>query len=282
MFKIMISDDAKRITWKDAAIFIIFPCSLALLMLLPEQMRSMLALKIHEPMIWQLWTSSFIHLDFNHLISNILFYFIVGITLLLLSNHGRAKKFFFRLLLATILILPVVDSLIVIKLYPSLFPSLQTSEGSSGIVSAMVGFLPFFWVCYLTQKHKIRLDFAKLYCLCLSYIALSLALAYFLFHKDISIVLILFLFFSFSLYVYRNDAKNILKLLQKDLLNKETNTIINFLIIFAPLLFFLLPYTLFPIKFVFEGTFADFFIHYTGIIFGITASFISINLLKEK
>ncbi|RMD67847.1 hypothetical protein D6817_00395, partial [Candidatus Pacearchaeota archaeon] len=60
-------------------LFLSVPALSTLLMLAPSHFRNALALHIYNPKWWQLFSSAFVHRDFNHLWSNLALYIILSL-----------------------------------------------------------------------------------------------------------------------------------------------------------------------------------------------------------
>lgn len=156
------------ITCKDFLLSLIFPMTIILIfLLLPNHILTHLALKLKNPDMWQFFTSAFIHLDFKHLIDNLILYSVSWFLLLILANKTKNKKNLFRLLLLIIVILPPITSIIQTSdIYEAIFcyrigPEAK-AYGSSGIIYAIVGFMPIFIMFYYKNKpNKSTVDWVS-------------------------------------------------------------------------------------------------------------------------
>ena len=278
--KLQFLDLIKGIKKRDLFLLIIFPIVITLLMFLPSGIREILQLNIKNPIWWQYLSQSFVHKNWNHLSSNMFAYFLFSLLGLILANQCKEKKRFFRFFLFLIITLPILSSYIQIKLYPILLswlPNLKYSSGSSGIVSALAGFIPIFWAVYFNKiNKKINLDI-RTSCFFLAYIALLFVYTY---SKSISptFIIVLFLFILLLLSLLLN-FKAIFFEISKGSVN---NILKTFLLIVAILFFIVTPIIIFPTidKMFSGGAFVDFFMHYIGIVYGILISsnyFIFIN-----
>jgi len=265
---------------RDALLILIFPILITLIALLPSAIRESLQLNIKNPIWWQYFTQSFVHSSWSHLSSNLFGYFLYSVLIIILVNKLQLKKEFYKLFIFLIISLPIVSSIIQVKSYPILLswlPNLQHSAGSSGIVSALAGFVIIFWAMYFTKANKKIIFDVRTSLFFAIYVALLFLLYY---GKGISYVilgvLILFLIFLLTLL---GNIKNVFIEVAKE---SKKNFLLTFFLIIAPILFFVTPRIIFPsfTDMFREGTFVDFFMHYIGIAYGIIVSssyFIFIN-----
>jgi len=267
----------KNVTMRQIIAFLLFPIFLMLLMYLPQNLRNSLVFHINSPEVWQFFTHAFIHNDWNHLSGNLGAYFVFGALLLVLANKTNRLKRLFLLFVITLVSLPILSSAFTILAYPVFIPDLKTSQGSSGLVSAMVGFLPIFWISYLSEKQKKDLMNWNFFGLAMLYVALMLGIIYYPIHQSILLILTTVSFLLVFAYFYRRYFGAIFKEIQK-----EKNIIFSVLLILLPLLFMISPRILFPAKFMTEGGFLDFIIHYFCLIYGISISFIFFKFHESK
>jgi len=261
----------KGITLKEILIFLAFPVFITLVMLLPSIFRESLSFKIYDYSWWQFITNAFVHKDLSHLWHNIQGYFIFGLILLVFANRTKEKKNLFWLFLFTLISLPIISSIIQVLIYPIIMPMIKTSQGSSGLVSAILGFLPMLWIYYFSKKLKSNLINLNFFNLSTLYVALLFLIIYYPIHKNILSILLVLACILFFAYLYRHNFKPIIKGIFEE--SKE-NVIFYFLVILIPFFFMVLPLLLFPVKIVQGNSLIDFFMHYIGLIYGIIISFI--------
>jgi len=218
------------ITFKEILVILSFPIFITILMFLPPNIRDSLSLHIDNPQWWQFFTSSFIHENLIHLLDNIQTYFIISFVLLIFANKTRNKKNFFTLFLFNLISLPLISSLIVTIFYPKFIPSIKTSQGSSVLISSMLGFFPMFWIYYFSKKQKNN-TIDKFFNLSLSYLYLLIVVIYYQVHKNILLVSAFFFYFLFYCYFYRKDFK----VFVKNIYEESKNNIILLFPCFFPL-----------------------------------------------
>lgn len=272
-------DLLRGITLKEIFLFSLFPILIAFLMFLPENIRRILSFNIYSASWWQFVSHAFIHHDFNHLWNNLKGYLIFGIILFIFSNKGGNKKDLSLLFLLTLISLPIISSVIEILLYPTFMPMIKTSQGSSGLVSAILGFLPMLWIFYLSKKQKINLITLNFFNLCGLYVALLFVSIYYPIHKNILYILIVAASIIFIGFLNRKNFKPMFNGILEE---SKNNIIFYFLLILIPLFFMVAPLLLFPVKIVQGNSLVDFFMHYIGLIYGLIISFIFLKWRFSK
>ena len=267
------------ITIKEVLLFLVFPISIILLMLLPENIKGMLSFNIDDASWWQFITHAFIHHDFNHLWDNLNGFLIFGIILFIFSNKAGDKRNLALLFFFTLVSLPLISSVIEISIYPTFMHMIKTSQGSSGLVSAILGFLPMLWIFYLSKRQKHNLLTLNFFNLCGLYVALLFVFIYYPIHKNISYILVVVAFTVLIAFLNRKHFKLMLKGVLEE---SKDNIIFYFLMILIPLFFMIAPLLLFPVKLVQGNSLVDFFMHYIGLIYGLIISFIFLKWKLSK
>jgi hypothetical protein len=260
------------ISKKDILLIALFPITLFLIMLPPSIIRDTLRLDIKSPELWQYLTQSFVHNGWSHLWRNLSSYLLFSIMGLLLANWCKEKIKFFRLFLFVVITFPILSSIIQVLYYPTLLswlPNLQYSQGSSGIVSALAGFVPIFWAIYFNKKNA-KIDFdVRMFLFLVLYIALLFVCIY---GQSFSYI---FLFVAFLLVIFLFSLLSNFKNILIEITNEtKTNLLKAFILITSFLFFIVTPIIIFPslTKMFDGGTFIDFFMHYMGICYGIIVS----------
>lgn len=263
-------DIAKNVSKKDVLLILILPILATFLMLLPDNIREQLKLNVHNPSWWQFLTSSFIHQDFTHLSSNVSLFLLLGfVQIMLIAKLGKQKRYFY-LLYFTSVTFPILSSIVVSTWYPKLVPNILSSSGMSGIVSAMLGFLPTFWVIALSKIRNTKLLDVNFFNIILTYVATSLVFIYYPYHKNTLLLVGLPLLMAVFVFLYR---KKIVEIAKGTIIQSKGNVIIYLLLLFYPIFFFVAPNGLFPTQLIQNGSFVDFLVHYFGIFYGFSVSF---------
>jgi len=269
----------KGISFKEILIFLAFPIFISLLMLLPSIFRESLSFKIYDHSWWQFITHAFIHKDFSHLWHNLQGYFIFGFILFVFANRLKEKKNLFLLFLFTLISLPIISSIIEILIYPIFMPIIKTSQGSSGLVSAILGFLPMLWIYHFSRKQKANLINMNFFNLSILYVAFLFVIIYYPIHKNIQFILRVSLFIILFCFLYRKNFKPLVKGIFEE---SKDNVVFYFLSVLLPVFFMVAPLLLFPTKIIQENSMVDFFMHYIGLLYGIIVSFLFFRFIYSK
>lgn len=158
-------------------------------------------------------------------------------------------------------------------------PMIKTSQGSSGLVSSILGFLPMLWIFYHSKKQKHNLITMNFFNLCGLYVALLFVSIYYPIHKNISYI---FVVIASMVLIGFFNRKNFKPIFKGVLAESRENILFYFLMILVPILFMVMPLLLFPVKIVQGNSLVDFFIHYIGLIYGLIISFIFLKWKFSK
>jgi hypothetical protein len=285
--------------WKNRSIdlFIIFigiPGLLYLLFLLPADIKEMLILHRDYFNGLDIFANNFVHKDFNHLESNLIFYgCLIFILYILLFNN---RRLFYTLLVINLFIVPLVISLIWIPVNRFVIKQISITYGFSGIVSSIAGMVIYGCILYLHKK--INIDILNACYSLLTFAALLLTLNYSSLKENLLAIIFLFAIFLFELYQTMKSIdkkakeKWVIELSKKAeagliKISKRLSIFLSFLRLIADFigessLFFVYLVATFIMAFLFPNTFSygntivNFFIHYLGFAIGI-AIFYLIN-----
>ena len=198
------------------------------------------------------------------------------------SNYKHKYYFFYSLVIITT---PILGALYQAHYFPSIFPNMKLSTGSSGIIAGLVGLTPAFWIlCIISQNSafKFRKRFAVL---SVSYMMLSFLIIYFLL-KNLILIIALSLIFLSALFLYRKSLFYILIEIGKEGRERFVSALI---LLMVPVLFILSPFIfLFPTFSSFSemaiktGTGVDFFTHFIGVVYGLVVSFVYFVFLDKE
>jgi len=121
-FKIKTAKFFEGLSPKDLIFLLIFPLLTILIMFLPDSLRTELMLNLKNPQWWQFFTSAFIHQGWNHLIKNLIWYFLFVFPLFfIVATRTEKKKYYFRFLIFIILTFPLVESIFQFNVYLKIF-----------------------------------------------------------------------------------------------------------------------------------------------------------------
>ena len=115
-------------------------------------LRSSLQVDLQNFHMYQLFTSSFVHLDFDHFLANVTAYLLIAIYGLVLATIVNRKRLY--LVLSKI----IVVIFLIFGAFFAFFNATTTYyAGLSGIDSALAGLLLIFWLIYLEHMSGRRM-----------------------------------------------------------------------------------------------------------------------------
>ena len=150
-------DLINKMSLGDVLFIVALPVVMIFLMLLPPYLRESLQLHLKDLNLWQIFTASFIHQDWQHLIVNLNSYLLFIIPSVLFVAYTKQKWLYFKTVITIFLTLPLIITLIEFLFTSKLFLDLLTSSGSSGIISALLGLFPIVWINYLSERSNKKL-----------------------------------------------------------------------------------------------------------------------------
>lgn len=133
-----------RVLLRDLALLAALPAALALLHLfLPPSVHDALVFVHADPSPVTAWTAAFVHLDDQHLVSNVVGYSAAVLPAYLLFAYRDRRRAFWVALLAFLAVVPLVASTASYLVYKHVFHVSETavSRGFSGVVAACYGLL---------------------------------------------------------------------------------------------------------------------------------------------
>lgn len=136
-----------QIRVSDISLLLTVPLVLLAVYLLPMSMRQSLLLEFDNPSIIQLWSSSYVHDGYTHLITNVAMYglcVLPSYLFLILANERQLFRYIFLLFL---FIAPPVIALVLIIRLPG-----GTGAGFSGVAAAFVGLIPVSIVMFIRKR----------------------------------------------------------------------------------------------------------------------------------
>lgn len=252
----------------------LIPVILFSIFCLPSDIRELLVLRSDSLNVLAFFTCHFVHEDFaNHLLPNILAYFVAVVPLYWFLLRLNEKKLFYKLFFFNCLVMPFILSLIWIE--ACAFWNIQTrSLGFSGINSAFLGALIFAYVLLLHERLRVNTSYASLSAM--FFAALIFTLTYSTLTIIATTTIAAILLTAFIAFAYKTkksidpQAKN--KLQEKIKNPKIAAASVNLLLPFLYLLIFLFSLGIFPTQIIQGNITINVFIHYTGFVFGIGAA----------
>jgi len=269
----------KDTTKRDIFILLLLPIIATIIELLPSDFQYVLRLNVQNPSWWQFLTSAFTHQYFQHYFNNISLFLLLAFVQLVIASKMDVKKRYFYLLGITFFLLPILSSAYDVLYSAKLFTNMQTICGSSGIVSALLGFLPIMWMGYFSKSYGRKMVNLKLMLISMFYIGLLMLITYAFSTSIVQITIFSAAIVIFT-YLYRKDLRYALKGINEAL---RKNLILYYILITMPIFFIGTPLILFPITLQQGGSGVDVIVHYIGAIFGCLLSYMFFrNLGAEK
>jgi membrane associated rhomboid family serine protease len=114
--------------------------------------RSGMQVDLQDFHVYQLFTSSFVHLNFDHFLANVTAYLLIAIYGLVLATIVNRKRLYL------VLTKVIVAIFIIFGAFFAFFNATTTYyAGLSGIDSALAGLLLLFWLMYLERMSEKRM-----------------------------------------------------------------------------------------------------------------------------
>jgi uncharacterized membrane protein YidH (DUF202 family) len=157
---------------------------------------------------------------------------------------------------------------------------MQVSCGASGIIAAMVGFMPMISMGYFSKERGIKMVNLTLLLMSTFYTGITLLITY-AFLSNIAQISILSILIIILAYHYRNNFRYAIKGIN----DVARRNFFLYLLLFTLMIFFIcVPLALFPLVIRLEnGSGVNVIVHYIGVIFGIYFSYLFFsNLGAEK
>lgn len=137
----------QQIQTRDVVLMALLPLITVSIYQLPLSTRKTMVFSYNEPSIKTAFTSAFVHLDAAHLLQNLLLYTLVIISIYTLCLTARSRQHFRVFVVSVLTAFPFVLSYVNLGIARS-----SLSFGSSGLVMAFAGYLPFALAIYLRGR----------------------------------------------------------------------------------------------------------------------------------
>lgn len=273
-----------KLTIEAVIFFILIPIILTVICISVQffpKLKDILILQPLKPTLINIFFSSYTHLTFGHLLNNLKDYIVV-ISLILVLKTDR-KSFLINMLLI-FFILPLLISIYIIYYEPNSLPG----SGFSGILSGLIGYLPYSVYRYIKKEWGIHLTSNFLF-LIIVFNMLLIVIIYRLFFNRLFFNLIYFGFLFLlliAIYIIRDDLERIIDKLKYLFVEYKTGSknFINFFVFLITLwiVFFGAPFELFPSNIITDGGRVDISVHFIGYLFGILVPSIFVDNLMQK
>lgn len=239
--------------------------------------RTSLQIDLQDFHVYQLFTSSFVHLNFDHFLGNVTAYLLIIIYGLVLATILNRKRLY------VVLTKVIVVIFLIFGAFFAFFNATTTYYGGlSGLDSALAGLLLLFWLMYLgqTSGRHIRSYYGVVLVAVLAMFAGIIARYIILYHTArssplvpglaaVSVMLVL------TAFVYRRQFADLYRELQKFTWSSRLLTV-AVVIIFA---YFV--WNLFPERLANSTRTVSVSLHLAGIVIGILAGYIFMVYLEQ-
>jgi len=241
------------------------------------KLRQSLQIDLQDFHVYQLFTSQFVHANFDHFLANVTVYLLIAIYGLVLATLINRKRLY------------VVLSKIIVVLFLlfgacfALFNATTTYYvGLSGIDSALAGLLLLFWLVYLEQisKQRMRSYYGLVLC-CIIALSAGILVRYnILYHAERSITFLaplaaMLIVFAFTLGFYWQQFVELKKVLKSISLANQLITI-SIVAIFA---YFI--WNIFPEQLGNGTRNISISLHVAGVLIGVLAGYIFLIYLER-
>jgi membrane associated rhomboid family serine protease len=240
-------------------------------------LRSGLQIDLQDFHVYQLFTSSFVHLNFDHFLANVTAYLLIAIYGLVLATIVNRKRLYLVLSKVIVIIFLIFGA------FFALFNATTTYyAGLSGIDSALAGLLLLFWLAYL--EHMSGRSMRKNYGLVLAFVlALSagiIARYMLLYHTERSLPLLLALLavtvmLVLAIYACRGQFADLYHVMQEF---SWSSRIITVTIV---VIFWYFIWNLFPERLANSTRTVSISLHLAGIVIGILAGYLCMVYLEQ-
>jgi membrane associated rhomboid family serine protease len=240
-------------------------------------LRSSLQIDMQDFHLYQLFTSSFVHLNFDHFLGNVTAYLLIAIYGLVLATIVNRKRLY--LVLTKVI---VVVFLIFGAAFALFNATTSYYAGLSGIDSALAGLLLLFWLMYLehTSGCKMRTYYGVILVGVLALSAGIIARYMLLYHTERSTPFLLSLIAVTGILVlaaitYRHQFKELYRVMQEFPWSSRLLTVAIIVV------FWYFIWNLFPERLANSTRSVSISLHLAGIVIGVLAGYLFMVYLEE-
>ena len=240
-------------------------------------LRTSLQVDLQNFHVYQLFTSSFVHLNFDHFLGNVTAYLLIAIYGLVLATIINRKRLY------SVLTKVIVVIFLIFGAFFALFNATTTYyAGLSGIDAALAGLLPLFWLMYLehTSGRSMRSNYGVVLA-CLLALSAGIIARYLLLYGAarnpmlVYSLLAVIVLLALAVIVYRDQFFDLYRMLQGfDWLSRLLT-----LAIVAIFLYFI--WNLFPERLANSTRTVSVSLHLAGIIIGVLAGYLFMVYLDQ-
>jgi hypothetical protein len=239
----------------DLLLIALVPLILTAVYSLPQSVQSTLILDLNNPSAVNLWTSAYVHRGFGHFANNLIGYSLLILLIYPLLILANERRFFRGMFLSFLFALPPVIGLLNIATIGS-----GSTAGFSGIGSAFLGLLAFSLMLFL--HNRISPEIQPTHGVILFLITGGMV-AFIYSSPTTAAGIFLVTVLTGILYARRIDFQAANIVAQLTAVNGYPQ-----LVLFAGLVYLIVPISLFPQEIAQGGTTVNIFSHYLGLVSG--------------
>ena len=239
--------------------------------------RSSLQVDLQDFHVYQLFTSSFVSLNFDYFLANVTAYLLIAIYGFVLATIVNRKRLYLALTKVIIIIFLIFGA------FFAFFNATTTYyAGLSGIDSALAGLLLIFWLIYLERKSERNMrSYYGLVLVCILAMSAGIIARYMLlYHTERSSPLLFGLvavtgMLVLAAFVYRHQFADLYRVMQEF---SWSSRLLTIAIVF---IFMYFVWNLFPERLANSTRTVSISLHLAGIVIGILAGYLFMVYLNQ-
>jgi hypothetical protein len=239
--------------------------------------RSSLQVDLQDFHVYQLFTSSFVSLNFDYFLANVTAYLLIAIYGFVLATIVNRKRLYLALTKVIVIIFLIFGA------FFAFFNATTTYyAGLSGIDSALAGLLLIFWLIYLERKSERNMrSYYGLVLVCILAMSAGIIARYMLlYHTERSSPLLFGLvavtgMLVLAAFVYRHQFADLYRVMQEF---SWSSRLLTIAIVF---IFMYFVWNLFPERLANSTRTVSISLHLAGIVIGILAGYLFMVYLNQ-
>ena len=239
--------------------------------------RSDLQVNLQNFHVYQLFTSSFVHVNFDHFLGNVTAYLLIIIYGLVLATILNKKRLYLALTKVIVVVFLIFAALFTLFNMTTIYYA-----GLSGIDAALAGLLLLFWLMYLEKKsnRSMRNYYGVMLVFILVLSAGIIARYMFLYHMTKNMTLVYALtvitgILVLAVFIYRNQFVAVYRAL------KEFNWSTRLLTLAIVVIFWYFIWNIFPERLTNSTRVVSVSLHVAGIIIGVLVGYLIMIYLEQ-
>lgn len=244
---------------------------------LPTEMQEALKARTDTWSLTTFFTSTFVHADFNHLLSNLTFFISFGAFIYTMNRSSNRRKQFLTSLLSIIVLLPFIYNISFALIANFVIKRSFVSCGLSTVVAGLIG-LTVPSLCIFVRD-ILQNEHSTLYFLTSLMFLTGSAMAFPCISSSLYNLVVFIATSSVGLALLSKVGKEVLNSAKQNLHTKKIATI-AFTVV---LVYFTFLMSLFPSDIIIsQGNAVNIFAHYIGIFYGIISGIYTLNVFQSN